>query len=225
MPISGDGGRPKRLIVYDLDGTLVDTRKDIAQAANHMRARMDLPPLPEKEICDYVGLGLSKLVEGCLGTADPAAVEEGTRIYRSYYTEHLLDNTVLYPGAIELLEHFRDRAQAVITNKPDPYSRRILEALGVARYFLEIVPGNGRWPKKPDPASLLDLMSREQVSSEEVLFVGDSSIDVETGARAGVQTVALAQGFAGLEELLEAAPDHLLKGFAELLSLAKEKRW
>lgn len=225
MPISGNGSGSKRLIVYDLDGTLVDTRKDIAQAANQMRAAMRLPPLPEKEICGYVGLGLNKLVEGCLGTADPAVVEQGTRVYRAHYTEHLLDNTALYLGAAEVLEHFRSRGQAVITNKPDPYSRRILEALGVAGYFLEIVPGNSRWPKKPDPASLLDLMRREGVSSEEVLFVGDSPIDVETGTRAGVATVALAQGFSDREELMRAAPAHLLDGFPELLRLAKEKGW
>jgi len=211
--------------VYDLDGTLVDTRTDIAEAANHMRARMGLPPLPEKEICGWVGLGLTRLVEGCLGTRDPAKVEEGTQIYRAFYSQHLLDHSALYPGVPEVLEHFRARGQAVITNKPDPYSRRILEALGVAGYFLEIVAGNSGYAKKPDPESLLALMRREGASPEQTLFVGDSPVDVETGSKAGVLTVAVAQGFCEREELERAGPDHLVGGFVQLLELAKERAW
>lgn len=211
--------------MYDLDGTLVDTRKDIAEAANHMRARMNLPPLPEKEICGYVGLGLQQLVAGCLNTTDPAKVEEGTRIYRAFYTEHLLDHTALYPGVTEALEYFRPRRQAVITNKPDPYSRRILEALGVAGFFTEIVAGNSGWPKKPDPASLLDLMRKEGAEPGGTVFVGDSPIDVETGAKAGAVTVGVAQGFCDREELEISGPDHLIEDFRDLLELAKERGW
>lgn len=203
----------------------MDTRRDIAEAANHMRARMSLPPLPEKEICGYVGLGLQKLVEGCLNTMDPARVKEGTRIYRAFYTEHLLDHTALYPGVTEALEHFRPRRQAVITNKPDPYSRRILEALGVAGFFTEIVAGNSGYPKKPDPASLLDLMRREGVDPGGTVFVGDSPVDVETGAKAGVLTVAVAQGFVEREDLEQSGPDHLIEDFRDLLELAKEHGW
>ncbi len=219
MPIS------VRLIVYDLDGTLVDTRKDIARAANHMRARMELPPLPEKEICSYVGLGLKRLVESCLKTEHPAKVEEGTKIYRAFYAEHLLDHAVLYPGVTEVLEHFRRRRQAVITNKPNPYSRQILEALGVAGYFTEIIAGDSEYPKKPDPESLLAVMRREGAAPAATLLVGDSPIDVETGSKAGVLTVGVAQGFCGRAELERAGPDHLVEGFPELLELAKEKSW
>ncbi len=214
-----------KLIVYDLDGTLVDTRRDIAEAANHMRGEMGLPPMPEKKICGFVGLGLAQLVAGCLETADSAKVEEGTRIYRAHYSEHLLDNTSLYPGAREVLEHFRERRQAVITNKPDPYSRRILESLGVAGYFLEIVAGNSGYPKKPDPESLKTLMGKEGAGPSETLFVGDSPIDVETASQAGVPTVVVAQGFSERQELEQAGPDYLVEDFRELLELAKEKSW
>ena len=214
-----------RLIVYDLDGTLVDTRKDITRAANQMLARMGLPPLPEKEICGYVGLGLKRLVESCLKTEHPAKVEEGTKIYRAFYTEHLLDHAVLYPGVIEVLEHFRRRRQAVITNKPNPYSRQILEALGVAGHFTEIIAGDSEYPKKPDPKSLRAVMRREGAAPAATLFVGDSPIDVETGSKAGVLTVGVAQGFCGRTELERAGPDHLVEGFPELLELAKEKSW
>ena len=215
----------KRLIVYDLDGTLVDTREDISRSANHLRAQMDLPPLPPHQICGYVGLGLKKLVAKVLGTEEEAAVEKGMRIYRAHYAEHLLDNTALYPGARELLEHFRDRGQAVITNKPNPYSRQILEALGVAGYFLEIVAGDEAYPKKPDPASLLAILKREEVPPAEALLVGDSPIDVETGVKAGVPTVGVTHGFTDQEELARSRPDALVADLPELLSLALRESW
>ena len=221
----------KRLIVYDLDGTLVDTREDISRSANHLRAQMGLPPLPPRQICGYVGLGLKKLVANVLeipaaaSAEGEARIEKGMRIYRAHYAEHLLDNTVLYPGAREVLEHFRDRGQAVITNKPNPYSRQILEALGVAGYFLEIVAGDEAYPKKPNPASLLAILQREKIPPAEALLVGDSPIDMETGAKAGVMTVAVAHGFTDREELASAGPDALVADLRELLSLALRESW
>jgi len=223
-----NGAGPKRIVFYDLDGTLVDTRRDIANAVNHMRATLGLAPLPEGEICGYVGLGLRQLVESCLPDgADAARVEHAMKVYRAFYTEHLLDHTRLYAGVREVLEHFRARglAQAVITNKPNPFSRQILEALGVAGFFLEIVGGDSLWPKKPDPQALVALLEREQVRPAQALFVGDSPIDVETGARAGVLTVVVAQGFSSRAELERAQPDRTVKDFRELLALARKEGW
>ena len=214
-----------RLIVYDLDGTLADTRKDIAGSANTMRFRMGMGPLAEEQICRYVGLGLNRLVESCLETREPARVEQGTRIYRAHYAEHLLDHSRLYPGVAELLEHFRGRKQAVITNKPNPYSRQIVEALGLAGYFTEVIAGDDGYPKKPDPASLRAMMGRAAAGPGGAVFVGDSPIEVETGAKAGAITVGVAQGFCDRSELEQAKPAHLVEGFPQLLALARERSW
>ena len=215
----------KRLILYDLDGTLVDTRKDIVQATNHMRTQMGLAPLGDSEICRCVGLGLRQLVQSCLMTEDPGQTEEGMRVYRAYYTQHLLDHTVLYPGVREALEFFRPRSQAVVTNKPNPYSRQILEALGVAGYFFEIIAGDSEFAKKPDPEALLAIMQRQGTPARETVFVGDSPIDVETGARAGVFTVGVTHGFSDEAELKSAGPDHIVNGFGELLEFARREGW
>ncbi len=220
MPISG-----KRLILYDLDGTLVDTREDIARAANHMRSEMGLNALPREVLCGFVGLGLRQLVQNCLETEDPARIERGTVLYRAHYTRHLLDNTVLYPSVREVLDHFRDRTQAVVTNKPNPYSREILKALGVADYFAEILAGDSGLPKKPDPAGILAVMERAGAHPSETLFVGDSSIDVETGARAGIATIGVAHGFCDRRELEASGPNELVENFSQLLVLAKERGW
>ena len=215
----------KRLIIYDLDGTLVDTKEDISRAANHMLSQLHLPPLASQEICRYVGRGLHNLIKGCLQTDDPRRIEQGTKSYRAYYAAHLLDHSRLYPGAQEALEYFKSRAQVVITNKPNPYSREILMGLGVAGYFIEIVAGDSAYPKKPDPAAVRSVMERAQAAPEETLMVGDSPIDIETGRNAGVLTVGIAQGFADDHELQAASPDVLIRNFTELLTLVRQRRW
>ncbi len=215
----------KRLIVYDLDGTLVDTREDIAQAVNHMLGELDRPPMATPAIARYVGLGLEQLIRGCLATDDAGLIERGMRLYRAHYTVHLVDRSALYPGVRDALEHFAARRQAVLTNKPNPFSRMILEALGVAGYFVDIVGGNSHFPKKPDPEAMRDLMARVAVSPDETLLVGDSPIDVETGRRARVFTVGVAQGFAEDEALEAAGPNALVRNFQEFLALARREQW
>ncbi|MBI4341634.1 MAG: HAD-IA family hydrolase [Candidatus Omnitrophica bacterium] len=215
----------KRLIVYDLDGTLVDTLQDITNAANHMLKRLQRPPLAAERVRRFVGRGVAQLVAECLATDDAQRITEGLAIYRAHYREHLVDHSRLYPGARELLEHFRNRAQAVITNKPNPDSRELLRRLGVADYFLDIIGGDGPYPKKPDPAALQSTMERASASADETLLIGDSPIDVETGRRAGVPTVTVSHGLADAAELAAAHPDLAVDDFGELLGLAKSRGW
>ena len=215
----------RQLICYDLDGTLVDTLEDIAQAANHMLRELQVPPLPVHEIRRSIGKGLHELVTHCLKTEDPQRIEQGTRIYRAYYTQHLLDHSRLYAGTQALFDHFSTRRQVVITNKPNPYSRQILESLGVAHYFCEIVAGNSAYPKKPHPAALLALMEREQVHPMDTIFIGDSPVDIETGRSAGVVTIGVLHGFSDAQELITAHPDVLVENFAQLLELAQRHGW
>ncbi|MBI3333714.1 MAG: HAD-IA family hydrolase [Candidatus Omnitrophica bacterium] len=215
----------KRLIVYDLDGTLVDTREDIAQSANHMLGRMGLAPLSVQEISGFVGDGVVSLVQGCLRSQDPQRVEEGVRIYRAYYGSHFLDRSRLYPGARELLDHFNEKKQAVITNKPNPFSLDILKGLGVAGYFAEVIAGSVDYPAKPHPAALLAVMARSGAEPPQTLLIGDSPIDIELGRGAGVETVALTHGFGRRQEIEAAAPAAIVADFKEMLQLAKERGW
>ena len=215
----------KRLILYDLDGTLVDTLGDLTAAVHVMLARLGAPPAPASEIRRHVGRGATELVRRCLGTEEPGRVQEGLAMLLTSYEEHLTDSSCLYPGTRELLAWFGGRRQAVITNKPDPHARRLLEALGIAGFFEDIVAGNGRYPKKPDPAAVLGLMGEAGARPAETLMIGDSPIDVDTGRRAGVSTVGVLHGFCDEAELLEAAPDVLVKGFPELRAMAITLGW
>jgi len=147
------------------------------------------------------------------------------RLYRAYYAEHLLDQSALYPGVRDVLDYFKSRTQAVITNKPDPYSREILVGLGVIGYFADVITGDSLYPKKPDPASLRALMARYRIEPAQTLLIGDSPIDIEVGRQAGVQTVGVAQGFADDDELRVAKPDVIVRNFEELLRRLRAERW
>ncbi len=215
----------KRLFLYDLDGTLVDTKDDITQAANHMLNQMGAAPLSREEVCRFVGVGLKTLVASCLKTQDPKRIEEGSRIYRAFYAHHLLDKSRLYLGAHQTLEYFKDRKQVVITNKPNPFSREILEGLGVAHYFLEIIAGDAEYPRKPDPSAILAVMKESGIPPQEALFIGDSPIDVQTGRNAGVTTVIITHGFSDGAEISVSQPDVMVRNFKELLDLAKRRGW
>ena len=216
---------PKRLIIYDLDGTLVDTKQDITEAANAMLSQFGAAPLSQQEVCRFVGSGLRQLIKGCLRIDDTEKIEKGILIYRTYYRDHLLDHTALYPFAREVLEYFKQRNQAVVTNKPNPFSQNILIGLGVADYFLEIVTGDSEYGKKPDPAAVKAIMKKAGVSAEETLLVGDSPIDVETGRNAQILTVGVSQGFSDEQELRGAFPDLFVRNLQEFLEMAKKEGW
>lgn len=215
----------KKLIAYDLDGTLADTREDIVLAVQHMLSELEAPARSPQEIISYVGSGLHELVRKSLGSDDMKMIEAGSKIYKTHYGKHMMDHTLLYPGASDVLKYFDGRVQAVITNKPDPFTRRMLEALGVLSCFKYVIPGNGRFPKKPDPASLFHIMKSEGIEPAEALFVGDSVVDLETGRAASVQTVILTHGFNDPNELKSRSPDFLAGGFDELLNISKTNHW
>jgi phosphoglycolate phosphatase len=214
-----------RLLLYDLDGTLVDTLEDLSASANHMLRTLGSPTISSREVRRHVGRGVRELVRRCLKSDEPSRIDDGVRIYLAYYAQHRLDHARLYPGVREALEHFKSRRQAVVTNKPNPFSRDILEALGIARYFIDVIAGNSEFPKKPDPGAVRALMRAEAIGPEETLLIGDSPIDVETARNAGVGVVCLLHGLSDEAELSAASPDALVSDFAELLSLAKTRGW
>lgn len=215
----------KKLIVYDLDGTLADTRKDIVLSVQHMLREMQAPPLEASEIQRYVGRGLYHLMCSCLKTHDMKQVEKAAKIYRNHYAAHMMDHTRLYDGALDLLCFFENRKQAVITNKPNPFSEDMLARLEVSKFFVEVVAGDAKYPKKPDPQALVALMKNENVTAGETLFIGDSLIDVETARNAGVEIAAVLHGFSSEDELKSARPDLIARDFKELKDLVTSKGW
>ena len=205
-----------QLVVFDLDGTLADTKKDLALSVNAMREHMGFGPLPLEVITSYVGQGVTVLVKRTLRDKAPDGdVEKGLAFFLDYYGRHLLDNTVAYPGVREALGELGNRKLAILTNKPTSFSREIIAGLGLGHYFFEIYGGDSFPLKKPHPMGVKTLMSRVAMPAEKTLMVGDSDTDVVTGRNAGVWTCGVTYGF-GPEALKEAGPDLLLENLRDL---------
>lgn len=215
----------KRLIVYDLDGTLVDTLADIAEAANHMLRTLGQPGVSSESVRGYIGSGVRDLVGRCLQTSEPRRIDQGVAIYRAYYARHFADHSRLYPGAEAVLEHFKARRQAVLTNKPNPFSTDLLKTLGVDGYFFAIVGGESDYPKKPDPTAIRALMAQADAAADDTVLIGDSLIDLHTGRNAGVLTVAVTHGFGEGDALRQDTSVPVVGNFAELLQLAQREAW
>lgn len=212
-----------QLLIFDLDGTLVDSEKDLALSVNATLEKMGQKPLSTERIASYVGRGVSVLISRALGpNVVPEDVERGTEIFLAHYREHMLDHTVPYPGVREALEELRGHKMAVLTNKPVKFSRLILEGLGMADSFLQIYGGNSFENKKPDPVGIFQLMSDAQEPASQTLMIGDSISDVLAGRNAGVWTCGVSYGF-GAPTLEEAPPDVMIGDLRELPRLLNGK--
>ena len=203
-----------RLIIFDLDGTLADTQDDLAAAVNATRAFRGLPPLGLPGIRSAIGDGARSLVERTVGRE---GVEESLGHFIHYYREHSVVKTRLYPGVLEVLRATEDRIRAVVTNKPERISRRILKALEVDGHFVEVIGGDTLPVRKPDPAAVLGLLQRHSIPPDSALMVGDSPIDVATAKAAGIASAALRGGYADPGALEASRPDFLLVSLGDLL--------
>jgi phosphoglycolate phosphatase len=213
-----------RLLVFDLDGTLVDSKRDLALSVNAMRKEMGLAPLALELVSSYVGHGVTLLVRRSLGSqATDENVEKGLAFFLDYYRQHMLDNTTPYPGVSEALEKLKGRKMAVLTNKPVNFSREMISRLGFAPYFSYVYGGNSFPQKKPDPAGLHKLMEDLQVSAPETVMVGDSDTDILTGKNAGVLTCGVTYGF-GAQTLENVSPDLIIDDMRELPPLLNGHR-
>jgi phosphoglycolate phosphatase len=211
-----------RLLVFDLDGTLVDSSRDIAAAANAALGRLapGAAAIPLDAILSFVGEGARLLVERCLGyTGLGLSADEVLRVYLECYAERLLDTTRLYPGVAEALDALEGTSLAVLTNKPGGFSRSILEGLGVAPRFARIWGAGDVPSRKPDPEGLRRLMGELGASAAETWMVGDSATDVEAARAAGVKAASVTWGFHPVA-LRAAGPDLLLDNPRALSSLA-----
>ncbi|MBI5379536.1 MAG: phosphoglycolate phosphatase [Nitrospirae bacterium] len=198
---------PIDLLIFDLDGTLVDSRQDIFNAVNRMLDQLALDPLPPETIVGYVGNGVRELIHRSLGPAHLDRLKEGMAHFLDHYSAHLLDKTHLYPGVTETLEALAGKRMAVVSNKLEDLSRRILQGLGVAQHFALVVGGDTVGRKKPSPEAIRWVLTRLGVLPDRTMIVGDSPTDIEAGRAAGIRTCGVTYGFRPPELVRAARPD------------------
>jgi phosphoglycolate phosphatase len=213
-----------RFLIFDLDGTLIDSRLDLVHSVNAMLRHLGLAELSGDVVASYVGDGAPMLVRRALGDpGDERFFKQGLDYFLSYYREHKLDYTLEYPGIKHALSRIRDakglpRQMAVLSNKPVLPARAILKALGLDSFFLSVYGGNSFSTKKPDPLGVKTLLEESGHPAEASIIVGDSFIDVVTGRNAGMWTCGVTYGFAP-QSLSIAPPDVLIDRPEELAEL------
>ena len=220
-----------KLLVFDLDGTLIDSAQDLCNSVNEALVHVGLKQLRNPVIAGFVGNGAQVLIRRSLATSRNIPLDQVNEdehaaafaFFLDYYRAHKLDFTYAYEGVLEALKALRElhdltdgpaRAMAVLTNKPVRPARGICEGLGMAPYFLHIYGGDSFPVKKPDPFGLLSLMKETGARPEETVMIGDSRVDVETARNAGVWCIGCAFGF-GPQNLMEMPPDIVVDTAAE----------
>lgn len=217
-------GHLHRLIAFDLDGTLIDSRRDLADSANQLIEELGGEPLTEEQIGGMVGEGAALLVRRALRASGRGERAHALERFLQIYDERLLNHTRVYEGLGDVIQRARAHARlTVLTNKPTAPTERILAGLGLREMFDEVMGGDGPYPRKPDPAGLTAMMASAGATARETLLVGDSAIDLETARRAGVKCCLVSYGFGFRSQLYEeAGPDVVIAQDAAELSRAVE---
>ncbi|MDH4228747.1 MAG: HAD-IA family hydrolase [Nitrospirota bacterium] len=210
---------PIRLLLYDLDGTLVDSKDDLANAVNRTLSDLGLPQHSRQELYGFVGNGVRTLLARAVGEERPEDLENALAVFRAHYLNHLTDHTRLYPGVEQVLEAFGSRHQAIVTNKPMLYTEGVVRNLGLGERVGLVLGGDSIPALKPDPAMLRAALEHFGVAPEEALMVGDGLPDIGAARAAGVRCAILTCGLGQPQELLAARPDFVLGHMQELIPL------
>jgi len=206
------------LLVFDLDGTLVDSQRDLTESVNAMRAWMGLGSLPAEIVARYVGNGAPVLVQRALPDASEEDWSRALKYFLDYYREHMLDSTRLYPGVREALDelHAAGIPLAVLTNKPIRFTLQMLEGLHLDLHFFRVYGGNSFPEKKPDPTGLNALIAEARAGRDRTVMVGDSAVDVQTARNAGTRACGVRWGLQP-ETFVASPPDFLIDDMRELV--------
>ena len=212
--------RKIELFLFDLDGTLIDSKQDIASSVNFTMAKLGLAPLAEDLIYSFVGNGVTPLIQQTMEAASASGgPDQALEIFRKHYDEHLLDATEVFPGVREILKRFEGKTKVVVTNKSQAFSEKILRGLDLGRSFVGVFGGDTAFPKKPAPDVVRHLPETYEVPAQQAVIVGDSRVDMETGKNAGILTCGVTYGFRPRSELEDSKPDFLIDRFSELADI------
>lgn len=210
---------PLELLIFDFDGTLIDSKDDIATSVNLTLGDLGLPLRLPEEIFSFVGDGVKRLLRLSVGEENLALYEEALRIFRRHYLSHCLDTTRFYPGMDRVIETLSGVKKAIATNKSMEYTLAIVEGLGLRSHFAAIESPADSSELKPDPGMLLRILSTLKISPEGAVLVGDSTNDVRAAKAAGIRACAVGYGYGDREKVTALEPDFYCEKPEELISL------
>lgn len=209
---------PVDLLIFDLDGTLIESKWDIARSVNLTLAELGLPERSLEEIFGFVGDGVKRLLRLAVGEAHEDRYEQALKVFRGHYLEHCLDRTVFYPGIEPMLRHFAGKEKAVATNKSIEYTRVILDGLG-AHHFPVVVGGDNGFGLKPEPGMLLHIMKQVGAAPERTVLIGDSTNDINGGHNAGIRVCAVGYGMGNRAKMEACQPEWFIERPEQLMEI------
>jgi len=207
---------PIDLLIFDFDGTLADSIPAAVKAIQDMISDLGLPYKTKEEINRHVGYGEVPLVSGAIGTEEPQLLKRAMEVYFQHYVKEGIKTIPLYPHVEDFLKYFHNKPKIIVSNKKDDFIKMILDYHGLTAYFVEILGGDTSPCLKPDPCVINNLIAKYKVSPERVLFIGDMTVDIETGKAAGVKTCAVTYGFHKIDQLEKLKPDFLVSDLLQL---------
>jgi phosphoglycolate phosphatase len=206
------------LLIFDLDGTLIESKWDIAAAVNLTLDELGLPARSQEEIFGFVGDGVKKLLRLSVGEGNEARFEDALLVFRGHYLAHCLDRTRYFPGIEPVLTHFAHKKKAVATNKSLEYTLKILDGLG-NHHFAHVVGGDNGFGLKPEPGMLVHVMEELGVDAGRTVLIGDSTNDITGGHRAGIRVCAVGYGMGNREKMAACRPEWFIEAPEELMEL------
>lgn len=209
---------PVDLMIFDLDGTLIESKWDIAHSVNYTLAELGLPERPIEEIFGFVGDGVKRLLRLAVGEGNQTRFDEALKVFRGHYLEHCLDRTSFYPGIEPMLQHFAYKDKAIATNKSIDYTRVILNGLG-PQHFRYMVGGDNGFGLKPEPGMLVHVMEKVGVQKERTVLVGDSTNDIDGGHNAGIRVCAVGYGMGNRAKMEACRPDWFIEQPEQLMEI------
>jgi phosphoglycolate phosphatase len=204
------------LLLFDIDGTLVDSRQDITTSVNLMLKDLGLEELGFDEVVSFIGSGLGSLITRSMGPGNEPFFEKAVERFEYHYSRHITDTSTLYPGTKSVLEHFKDRKMYVITNRNKDLADMSLKHLKIRDYFLDVFGGDEKEQIKPSPYSINRVLDLTGLDKNKSIIIGDMDVDILAGKNAGIKTCAVTYGLGTREDLSKANPDYMIDSLLEL---------
>lgn len=212
-----------KLLIFDLDGTVIDSLKDIALAVNYVRTSYNLPKAKLSDIKSFIGDGAKVLLQKSISHLNENEVQKNILKYNNYYRKHLLDNTVLYPGMKKVIQFFHNKDKVILSNKSEEFSKKIIDRLDASQYFQFVYGGDSYKKCKPDPEPIKNIMKQFKVGKKDTVIIGDGVNDILAAKAAGIKSIAVGYGYSQKEILKKLNPDYFVDRAEDILKIIHSK--